>query len=91
MLLLAMLIHRRINIPYLGVVCVQHSVGNVRNVVTGIRLSSDKYSAILQIEGIDEVLPESQKLSGYICFAGCGRNTLGESSANWLFYPHHIG
>lgn len=45
----------------------------------------------MQIEGIQEILEETQELRSYICFAGRGWSTLRKASADWLFDPDHVG
>ncbi len=74
-----------------GVILVQHGIGNVRHVATGIRLASNVNLAVLQTEGVDKVLEETKELLGNLVFVGGSRCTLRKASANRLLNPDHVG
>lgn len=72
---------------------VVHGVCDVGDVVAGVALSSDVYFAVVQVEGVDEVLPESEELLydfEFVCSRGCAM-LLAEARACWLLHPDNIG
>jgi hypothetical protein len=70
---------------------VQHSAGDIRDVLSSITLASDVHLVTLHAKGVDEVLPEGVELSsdiGFIVHKGGSRR---ETSRDWLINPYHVG
>lgn len=80
-----------LHVEVFGVVGVQHARSDVRNVLSSVGLSSNVHLIALHAEGVDEVLPESHKLCGYILLIIDSDVSWGESSANWLIDVNHVG
>lgn len=72
---------------------VVHGIRNIRNVVSSIRLSSNEDLAVVQAEGIDKVLPETEELSSNLNLICRGRRTLlwAEACTGGLLDPDNIG
>jgi len=73
------------------VVSVQHSICDIRYIVSSIALSCDINFLVVQIKGIQEILEKSQELRRYVCFASCGWCALRKASSDWLLDPDHVG
>ena len=73
------------------VAVVVHSICNVRDVVSGVALARNEDLAVVETEGVDVLLPESEELCCSFFFVrGCGR-ALVESGAERVFYPDGVG
>lgn len=68
-----------------GVIGIQHSIGNIRDVVSCVTFARDEDLSTLQSEGVHEILEESKKLGGNFIFIRCRCIALREACANWLF------
>lgn len=83
------------HIVVVGVVLLQHIVGNVWDVLSGIGLSSDVDIGAGHVECGDEVLPESSKISRDLIFAGdvsrCIVTVWREAGSNGLIDVDHVG
>jgi len=73
------------------VAVVVHGIRNVRDVISSVTLASDEDLAVVETEGVDELLPETEELCSCFFFVrGCGC-TLVEPGAERVFYPDSVG
>lgn len=73
------------------VICVEHSAGDIRDVLACVAFACDINLVSLHAEGRDEVLPKSLELFRDIMLV-VYRNisSRGESSANWLIDVYDV-
>lgn len=67
------------------------SIGNIRDVVACIGLSSDVGGGALELKGVDEVLPEADELLAELYFVGDVGLALAVAYTDRLFDPDNVG
>lgn len=82
--------HEALEIVVLGVVGIDKVAGDVRAVVSAIRLTDHVHLVALHAKGIDEVLPEPQELFGQLIFIVDGGISSREANSHGLLDPHNI-
>ena len=58
-----------LNVVILGIVCIEHCGCDVRTVLASVTFTGDVNLATMQVEGVEQILPEAQKVSCNIYFA----------------------
>jgi hypothetical protein len=73
-----------------SIVVIQHGACDIRDVLSGITLTSDVHLVALHAKGVDEVLPESVELSSNIGLIVDKGVSGRETSRDWLINPYHV-
>lgn len=73
------------------VLCIEHGVCHVWDILARIRLSSDINLLILEIERLLKVFEEAQETGRNSFLTRFCAFTLGETGTDGLFNPDHVG
>lgn len=78
-------------IEVIRIIGFKERIGNVRNVKAAVRFTSNVRLAALDVESVDEILPEALELICELQLVGDVRSPLREAGAHRLFNPDVVG